>query len=329
MKEYLWKQYYEGNYVLEEIEKTDTRSVCHEVNYPIKEDKNGWFFFTAIHDANEDYQTEGWHLTEEEQEEIKDYIRNVLKPSDLYEESEVKNMENRIAFVIPKDKQDSVRTVLRCMLGEDYLEDDMIYDEYEAVIAERDDLAKSLRDMEGKINSNALQELEVCKADKEILANELRQANFRADENKRVLGDLLDDVTMCIQSICDDMQNTLDRYAFKEFMKKFTDEQIVTYGLEKHIEEEKYRVTRVRVTKEIQTDILVLEKDDENADAELVLDGAVSSEISPYFDDNNDYEEYSFEEREVVAEDCTKDEILNRYSQEELFCDSDCEDVWE
>ncbi len=60
--------------------------------------------------------------------------------------------EHRIAFVCPQDKQEQLRQIVKAFLQDDYLEDDMIYGEYEAIVKERDDLAEDLRKANGKLN---------------------------------------------------------------------------------------------------------------------------------------------------------------------------------
>ena len=59
--------------------------------------------------------------------------------------------EDRIAFCCPQDKQDMIRDVVKAILADDYLEDDMIYSEYEAIVKERDDLAQQLAECHKKL----------------------------------------------------------------------------------------------------------------------------------------------------------------------------------
>ena len=303
MKEYLWMLVDDGHYVLEYVENTKTRIIRHELNYPINENKNGWCFFTGKYMDGEAFKREEWDLPTEEQKEIKNYIRNVLKPSDLYEESEGKKMEDMkiLNVAVPSDLADEVMSIVA---------------RFEGV------------PVEGDINLSAQQELEVCKADKENLLKELKLANDRVYKTNQDFIDLLDDATICIQSIIDDIKKDFDADCFKTFMNKFTDEQIERYGLEKY-KEEKYKITRVKAIKTITTEILVLEKDNDDSNPEGVLEEAEDFQIDGYFDSSYNCEsEYDYEEQNVVTEGKTKEEIVKCYSQESVFYADDCEDIW-
>ena len=54
-------------------------------------------------------------------------------------------MKDRLTFVVPEEKQEQIQNVVRAILGDDYLLDDMLVSEYESAIEERDRLAEELR----------------------------------------------------------------------------------------------------------------------------------------------------------------------------------------
>ena len=296
MKEYLWMLVDDGHYVLEYVENTKTRIIRHELNYPINENKNGWCFFTGKYMDGEAFKREEWDLTDEEQEEIKNYIRNVLKPSDLYEESEGKKMEDMkiLNVAVPSDLADEVMSIVA---------------RFEGV------------PVSDSINFSAEQELEVCKADKENLLIEL-QTN---KETITRLNDKFDNARALIETMVAYQKNNLNKEDFANWFKIFSDAQIELYGLQAY-REVKYKVTRVKATKTIEADILVLEIDDDVADAENVLDWADKSQVDGYFEEGD--ASYDFKEMVVRDDDLTKEDVLNRYSQESVFYADDCEDIW-
>ena len=57
------------------------------------------------------------------------------------------SFENRLVFVLPKEKHEDVKRIVEAFINnkDEYLVDDMLVDEYEAIIDERDRLAEQLR----------------------------------------------------------------------------------------------------------------------------------------------------------------------------------------
>ena len=101
---YSWELYGQGSYLLKTITTEDGGEVRRIVDYPLKDDKQ-WRFTEITEDKDGYEDTDGWNLTDKEQEEIKNYIRNVLKPSDLYEENEETKIQEK--YLWTKDSDDS------------------------------------------------------------------------------------------------------------------------------------------------------------------------------------------------------------------------------
>lgn len=110
---YTWELYGQGSYLLKTIATEDCGEIRRIVDYPLKDD-NQWRFTEITEDKDGYEDTDGWNLTDKEQEEIKNYIRNVLKPSDLYEESEENKMENMkiLNVAVPTDLADEVMSII-------------------------------------------------------------------------------------------------------------------------------------------------------------------------------------------------------------------------
>lgn len=87
MENYLWLPYCNSAYVLKDetdIEKNMKNT--YVVEYPIKYD-NIWRFVVETEDLKtNETETDSWELDAKEIDEIKNYIRTILKPSDFYEE---------------------------------------------------------------------------------------------------------------------------------------------------------------------------------------------------------------------------------------------------
>ena len=125
---FLWESYGQGSYLLDKIPTGNGGEIRRIVEYPLRDD-NQWRFSEITEDKDGYEDTDGWNLTDKEQEELKNYIRNVLKPSDLYEESEENKMENMktLNVAVPTDLADEVMSIIQRFeglpVGGEYLDD--------------------------------------------------------------------------------------------------------------------------------------------------------------------------------------------------------------
>lgn len=240
------------------------------------------------------------------------------------------DMDNRLVFIIPQDRQEQVKKVVQAMFQngegviEDVIVDDMLVSEYEQAIKERDDLAEKLRDLQGnnvsqfyilKSESDSYRtQLEQCQRDKKILASQLT-------EEQREMSDTL---TIILSHLKEEMPDD----DFKKVIDKLTDTQIARYNLEK-FKEEKYKVIELEVTKEIKKNIRVLVKENETVkDAIEVLEECeCTSSLDDCIEDSDDVE-YSYVEVENTdaSDDAeghiyTKEQVLRR--REQYWCSDD------
>ena len=240
------------------------------------------------------------------------------------------DMDNRLVFIIPKDRQEQVERVVRAVFqnGEDVIVDDMLVSEYEHIVEERDDLAEKLRDLQGnnasqfdilKSESDSYRtQLEQCQRDKTILASQLT-------EEQREMSDTL---TIILSHLKEEMPDD----DFKKVIDKLTDTQIARYNLEK-FKEEKYKVIELEVTKEIKKNIRVLVKENETVkDAIEVLEECEGTSSLDDCIENSEDVEYSYVEIENTDFDSfddaeehiyTKEQILRHHEQ--YWCSDDVE----
>lgn len=224
------------------------------------------------------------------------------------------DMDNRLVFIIPQDRQEQVKKVVQAMFQngegviEDVIVDDMLVDEYEQAIKERDDLAAKLRDIHTNIatqNINLKDQLVLCEQDKNILAREL-------NERTKNVAQKYDEMLSALK-------NLVSEEDFKSFIKDFTDSEIAMYNLEK-FKEEKYKVIELEVTKEIKKNIRVLVKENETVkDAIEVLEECEgTSSLDDCIEDSEDVE-YSYVEVENTDFDSFDDAEEHIYTKEQVL----------
>lgn len=263
-----------------------------------------WHFFTTImslNDGTEHHDNLDWELNFEEQERIKSYIRNVLKPNDLYEESEEREMREMtvLSFGVPNDLVDEVKSIVS---------------RFEGVPVDAN--------FKGDQNPLDVAEIERLTKENENLKNEQNYEHKVANN----LSDKYNDAKSIIQTLLHEISD-IDNFD-NIFEAVFSKEKAKEYEVDNYIKE-KYKVTKVKATKTITTNIYVLEKDNDNSYPEGVLENADEDLIDGYFGNYYDEEhEYEFEEKSVSAEGLTEDQVRSRYSQEQLFTANDCNDIW-
>lgn len=202
---------YDGGLLVEneDFKPNEKHIIYYPTNWPSKDKEfTEWYFYVYI-DNNDDGALDRpeWNLTEEEKEEFKEYIRKEIKPIDLCEERgtnmENKNLNNRLVLIIPEEKHNYIREVISAVINnEDEFDiDDMLVDEYEAAIRQRDEAEATLKEALKEIerlrtvepldttpNNLEVEQLKAqllqCKRDKDILAYE---RNKYRDELKSVL----------------------------------------------------------------------------------------------------------------------------------------------
>lgn len=147
----------------------------------------------------------------------------------------------------------------------------------------------------------------------------LKEQNEKLQEN-------FDDAKNIIQTILREL-NGYDIDTFKPIFEAcFDEESAKKYGVEEYINQ-KYIVTKVRAIQRNEIEVLVLEKADGYLNAESVVENLPTYQIENLFSDSMDTD-YSYEEIRTVVEDATKEDIVNRYSSEELIIADDCQDVF-
>lgn len=299
MKEYLWQPYGQGSYLLDKMPHGEGEEIRRYVEYPLKDD-DVWRFNEVT--ENDVYEaTDEWTLSETEENEIKSYIRNVLKPSDLYEESEEVKMKEQtvLSFGVPSELVEEVKSIIS---------------RFEGVPVDTN--------FKGDQNPLDVAEIERLTTENENLRNELNKGH----EVVNNLSDKYNDAKSIIHALLHEISdiNNFDNI----FEAVFSKEKAKEYEVDNYIKE-KYKVTKVKATKTITTNIYVLEKDNDNSYPEGVLENADEDLIDGYFGNYCDEEhEYEFEERSVSAEGLTEDQVRSRYSQEQLFTANDCNDIW-
>jgi len=300
MKEYLWQPYGQGSYLLDKMPHGDGGEIRRYVEYPLKDD-DIWRFNEVTEEKDGYEDTDGWTLSETEENEIKSYIRDVLKPSDLYEESEEKEMEEMtvLSFGVPNELAEEVKSIVS---------------RFEGVPVDTN--------FKGDQNPLDVAKIERLTTENENLRNELNKGH----EVVNNLSDKYNDAKSIIHALLHEISdiNNFDNI----FEAVFSKEKAKEYEVDNYIKE-KYKVTKVKATKTITTNIYVLEKDNDNSYPAGVLENADEDLIDKYFgnyyDDKNEYE---FEEERVSAEGLTEDQVRSRYSQEQLFTANDCSDIW-
>lgn len=300
MKEYLWKSYGQGSYLLGRMPYRDGGEVRRYVEYPLK-DGDKWRFNEVTEEKDGYENTNEWALFETEENEIKSYIRDVLKPNDLYEESEEREMREMtvLSFGVPNDLVDEVKSIVS---------------RFEGVPVDTN--------FKGDQNPFDVAEIERLTKENENLKNEQNYEHKVANN----LSDKYNDAKSIIQTLLHEISD-IDNFD-NIFEAVFSKEKAKEYEVDKYIKE-KYKVTKVKATKTITTNIYVLEKDNDNSYPEGVLENADEDLIDGYFGNYYDEEhEYEFEEKSVSAEGLTEDQVRSRYSQEQLFTANDCDDIW-
>lgn len=299
MKEYLWEPYGQGSYLLDKMPHGDGGEIRRYVEYPLKDD-DIWRFNEVTEEKDGYEDTDGWTLSETEENEIKSYIRDVLKPNDLYEESEEKKMREMtvLSFGVPSELAEEVKSIVS---------------RFEGVPVETD--------FKGDQNPLDVAEIERLTTENENLKNVLKNEH----EVVNNLSDKYNDAKSIIQALLHEISD-IDNFD-NIFEAVFSKKKAKEYEVDNYIKE-KYKVTKVKATKTITTNIYVLEKDNDNSYPEGVLENADEDLIDGYFGNYNDENEYEFEERSVSAEGLTEDQVRNRYSQEQLFTANDCNDIW-
>ena len=235
-------------------------------------------------------------------------------------------MENkRLAFVVDEDKVEALRI---CAKGLGCVEDDMIYDEYKAAIEDRDSYRNRLKEagekfaeLEQKIDLNAIQELEVCKADNENLLNTLNKTNECLNLTTSQAIESIDKLLDYIRSTSESYQKENVRDAIytcdlKDIIKNFgLDEKWLTF-----IEEEKkYKVVEVDVTmKKCQRIQVVVPSDYDESDVDDYLESYCSDGLESLCD-NADVEEWEMSKYIDSNDVETKEEIDRHYDKDMLF----------
>lgn len=226
--------------------------------------------------------------------------------------------EKRLAFVVGEDKVEALRVVAN---GLGCIEDDMIYDEYKAAIEDRDSYRNRLKEagekfieLESKINLNAIQELEVCKADKENLLKSLSDVKNIFSETETKASLIMSNMLQFIQDECGENMIAL-------LLEKHVEAvDLEAFGLEEWTKKEKkYKVVEIDVTMKKCSRIQVVVPSDYTEDdvdsflEEHCYDGLEAAcdsedvdewEFSPYIDNNSEE---------------TKEEIDRHYDKNELF----------
>ena len=221
------------------------------------------------------------------------------------------DMNNRLVFIMPEEKQEQVRNVVKAMFpNDDVIIDDMLVDEYEHAIKERDELAEKLRCVPVDVNVeivNLRDRLNLCERDKDILVSEL---NERTKNVAQKYNEMLTQLKIF-----------LSEEDFRSFMKDFTESEIAMYNLEE-FKEEKYKIIELEVTREIKKNIKVLVKENDTAkDAIEVLEEYENySNLDDYIDESDDVE-YSYSEYDSSENTYTKEQVL-RHS-EQYWCSDD------
>ncbi len=301
---YFWDKVYDGNYMLEYVENTDTRIVRHEVNYPIKGDTDGWHFFTSKTINGEDMDFDSWDLPTEEQERIKSYIRDVLKPNDLYEESEVEKMKEQtvLSFGVPSELVEEVKSIIS---------------RFEGVPADVN--------FKGDQNPLDVAEIERLTKENEDLKNELNKGHETVNNLSDKYSDAKDFITDFVQYQYD----RLDSEDFALFFNKFffSEDKIREYGLSEYVPE-RYKLTKVKAIQTNEIEIVVLQKEDDNYNADTILFNTREEEVEGFFDSYSVESSYEFEEKDTIADNLTKEQVMDRYSQSEIFTSKDCENIW-
>lgn len=210
-------------------------------------------------------------------------IRNLIKPSDLYEEREEDKMENMkiLNVAVPTDLTDEVMSIIS---------------RYEGV----------------PVDTNCSNDISKAENQAEILS---------LKEKIDLLEEKCEDSKLLVQAILreskdeDNFQDIFNACFSKELAKE--------YGVEEYIEQQKYKVSKVTAIQKREIEVLVLEKDDDYSNAEGILEDMNSDEIENLFDNTMDieyrYEEgntvdcdmtkeqvrnrYSSEEL-IIADDC-------------------------
>ena len=193
------------------------------------------------------------------------------------------DMDNRLVFIIPKDKQEQVERVVKAMFqnGEDVIVDDMLVSEYEQAIKERDDLAEKLRDLQG----NNVSQFDILKSESDSYRTQLEQCQ----RDKTILASQL------------------------------TDTQIARYNLEK-FKEEKYKIIELEVTKEIKKNIRVLVKENDTVnDAIEVLEECEGTLSLDDCIENSEDVEYSYVEVENTDSNTFDDTEEHIYTKEQVL----------
>lgn len=303
MKEYLWESYGQGSYLLHKMSYEDGGKLRRYVEYPLKDD-DVWRFNEVI-EANNGYKvTDEWNLTDKEREEIKNYIRNVLKPSDLYEESEEKKMSEMtvLSFGVPNDLVDELKSIVS---------------RFEGVPVDTN--------FKGDQNPFDVAEIERLTTENENLKNDIN----RGHETVNNLSDKYSDAKDFITDFVQYQYDRLDSEDFALFFNKFffSEDKIREYNLSEYVPE-RYKLTKVKAIQTNEIEIVVLQKEDDNYNADTILFNTREEEVEGFFDSYSVESSYEFEEKDTLADNLTKEQVMDRYSQSEIFTSKDCENIW-
>lgn len=302
--DFMFEPWCEGGYAVYKenisIDPNTNGTNCYIVEYPIKGNSE-WYFSITTEDKDGYAETSNWNLEENKKEYIKEYIRNVLKPSDLYE-SEGKEMENNKNMIctglrLPSENYKTVMEIAKKFGCE---EDETVY-------------------MQLEQTPNLIQELEVCKNDKEIITKEWNKTkeilNNNMDEARTVMIELLEFITT------NNGDNGVLEPTIKTLTEKIGENAISKFELEDYLpKENKYDVVTIDVT-QIRTrtiEAVVPHDNYSESDIDNFIKGECSNSLDDTFNDVDEYE-YEFNTHSSYDSNLTAKEIVRRYGLDGLF----------
>lgn len=244
----------------------------------------------------------------------------------MKEQGKENNMENmtKIYVAVPTNLSEEVMSIISRYDGVP-LAGDVSFD----IQMENEMLKEKITELEKNVNLTAVQELEVCKRDKEIITNEYHKQVSLRDEVQRKLEYIEEDAKLILQGICSDFTDKLSKEDFAKFMSKFTDDQLDRYELQGFIPEKKYEVISVDVTMEKTATIKVVVPEGMDIDTYL---NEIADECANALEDFCDGEEkdFSFMQGNTLDSDVDANYVRYAYSQEDLFYTEDVgEDLYD
>lgn len=319
--EFEFRQHYDDGFIVKTIygEKKDDYT-DYVVFFPTKEDRNEWGF--AIHTSdNGNFIVENWNISDLDAEYLKNKIRTEIKPKNLYESEEKEMNYVNIGLMIPEEKYELLKGLAEQL---DCREDKDAYDRLAEAINKRDEYAdriqkakKEFEELEKNLNPNAMQELEVCKHDKEIIINEWNKSKQECartiDEAKDFMYHLLDFININYSECIVDTMKLIFKDVDESFINKFE--------LEHYIPKEKtYDVVTVEVTQTRTKEIKVVVPHEtyiEN-DIDKYIENECSDGINDLFSDVDDFE-YDFSQHSNYDSNLTKKQLDNQYHLCDMF----------